>query len=125
MAKELRPVKDPKETAKEPKSLKVYQNKTESKPVAKKSIRKKKKIKEESEGTEKRREIEYVGRPDSAESPKSVNSKLGRQGQYKTKIIDEAKKMAGIYSVCRVYGVCLLLRLPVWNGSTPSITAVG
>ncbi|MGZ3690586.1 MAG: polyphosphate kinase 1 [Pseudobdellovibrio sp.] len=45
MAKELRPVKDPKETAKEPKSLKVYQNKTEIKPVAKKSIRKKKKIK--------------------------------------------------------------------------------
>lgn len=50
----------------------------------------KKKLKEEAEGTKERRKIEYVGRPDSAESPKSVNSKLGRQGQYKTKIIDES-----------------------------------
>lgn len=38
----------------------------------------------ESEGTKKRKEIENVGRPDSG------NKKLAKQGEIKTKIIDEA-----------------------------------
>lgn len=50
----------------------------------------KKKIKEdsESEGTKERREVEYVGRPDSAK-PTSKKSKLGRNSAYKTNVIDE------------------------------------
>ena len=42
----------------------------------------------EAEGTTKRREVQYVGRPDGVK-PTDEKSVLGRNAQYKTKIIDE------------------------------------
>lgn len=47
---------------------------------------------EVSKGTEERREVDAVGRPDTAKNPMDPKSKIYKQGQIKTKIIDEEKK---------------------------------
>jgi hypothetical protein len=47
---------------------------------------------EEAEGTIKRRMIKNVGRPDDG-APMSEKSKVAKQGEIKTKIIDERKKL--------------------------------
>jgi hypothetical protein len=44
-----------------------------------------------SRGTEMRRKVDNVGRPDTAKDPMDLKSKLAKQGEIKTKIIDEAK----------------------------------
>jgi len=51
---------------------------------------------EESKGTMLRRKVVNVGRPDTAPSNFDPRSKLSKQSEIKTKIIDEAKKIAGI-----------------------------
>ena len=61
--------------------------------------KKKKKLKEES-GTAYRRSIENVARPDSAKSPFDRKSKLAKQGEIKTKIIEaNAERIATIKGV--------------------------
>jgi len=54
----------------------------------------KKKIKEEAEGTKDRKTIENVARQNSATSPFDRKSKLAKNAEIKTKIIDEGKKRA-------------------------------
>jgi hypothetical protein len=51
---------------------------------------------DESKGTMLRRKIVNVGRPCTAPSNFDPRSKLSKQSEIKTKIIDEAKKIAGI-----------------------------
>lgn len=50
----------------------------------------------ESEGTKERRKVTNVGRPWTASSNFDSKSKLAKQTEIKTKIIDEGKKLAGI-----------------------------
>lgn len=53
-------------------------------------------VKEEAEGTILRRNIENVARPKFALSPFDRKSKLAKQAEIKTKIIDEEKKLGGV-----------------------------
>jgi len=53
-------------------------------------------VKEEVEGTMLRRNIENVARPKSALSPFDRKSKLAKQAEIKTKIIDEEKKLGSV-----------------------------
>jgi hypothetical protein len=53
-------------------------------------------VKEEAEGSKDRKTIENVARRDSVASPFDRKSKLAKNAEIKTKIIDENKKLVGI-----------------------------